>query len=341
MFSKILALSMVASAIVIAILPLSAQSIVKNNGAKLIEIGPADWEPMDKPLKWSPTGAMLSYFNDDFLMISDTLGNNHRVDSIDLKPYRYEWLSDDQIIVNLRALRGNIDTMKIVIIDANSGDESILAGDADDIYDVGTAEDSNFLGPFLTVQGNAYYLSEMGDFNEVVMPPSEFKTGSKATTPADNQILRHGEGGLYLVKADGSDSTRIDIAGSRNASNFLLSSDRAYLFIDGIIIRLADSTRILLDTIVRDAPPQSEGCGIIYPTFSPASSEILFQIGCDNDHSWLDNSIAIFNYASGKLTMLDSLTGINNCTAPSISPDGRKIVFLADGNAYILYRDIK
>ncbi len=309
--------------------------------ARLIELGPADWEPTEKPVKWSPTGAMISYFNDDFLMIADTLGNSHQVDSVDLKPYRYEWVSDDQIIVNLRALYGKIDTMKMVIIDVNSGGETVLAGDADDVFSIGSEEDSSFLGPYLTVQGNAYYLSIVGDMTDIIMPQAEYKTDGKSAVPADNQILRFGAGGLYLIGVNTNDSSKIAAAGVKKAYNYLMSTDGKYLFMDGEILELKDSTRILLDTVIKNAPPEGEGCGIIYPSFNPNAPEILFQVGCDIDHFWLNNDIGIFDFSSGKLTILDTLAGIDNCTTPTFSPDGRKVAFLANDKAYILYRNIK
>ena len=52
---------------------------------KVVEIGPADWVPFLGPIRWSPDGTIISYFSQEYLMISDTLGNKRQVIRVDMR----------------------------------------------------------------------------------------------------------------------------------------------------------------------------------------------------------------------------------------------------------------
>ena len=94
---------------------------------KVIEVGPAAWVPFQGPLHWSPDGTMLAYFANNYLMISDTLGNTREVKKIDMYPHRCKWVSEDQIGVRLKKKISDDSTLlRLVVIDVGSGRERVV-----------------------------------------------------------------------------------------------------------------------------------------------------------------------------------------------------------------------
>jgi hypothetical protein len=309
---------------------------------RVIDVDSADWVPERGPLRWSPDGLNLAYFNDGYLMLSDTLGGNHQIKKIDMIPDHYEWLSNDQIIIALRSLENTTATVKLSVLDVSSGEETILIERQQDVYTHMSDVEGAFAGPHLTIEGNAYYTVMDNNIPRVVFPQREYISGQKAPEPTNNHILRWGDNGLYLVRLDAGDSALLTTFPlSPPYRKPLISTDRFYIMTGNILIRVVDSTIILLDTLLKSNYPQvAEGCGFLFGSFNPQESEILFQIGCENDNIYADNRIGTFNYINGDFALIDPIIGKYNCTAPVYAPDGLKIAFLSDGKVYILYRKL-
>jgi hypothetical protein len=51
--------------------------------------------------------------------------------------------------------------------------------------------------------------------------------------------------------------------------------------------------------------------------------------------------VAIFNYSTKELTVIDTLIELENCGAPTFDPSGKRIALLSNGTAYILHREWK
>ncbi len=298
----------------------------------------ADPAPSIRPLKWSPDGSKLSYLQRGYLMIWDTLGNINRVKEIELAPDLYEWLSNDEIIISTGSLNQNISTQRLSVIDINDGSETRLKECTRDIYSPVSSDTAQFDGPFLTVEGNAYYriVDGAGEPN-LIIPQSKYKPNDKAISLPENHVLHWGNDGLYLVKADLSDSARLSPRPYPGVEETpVINSDKSYIMAGGTIERLADSVIVILDTLVKDGPPKAPGCGFHFSSFNPKGAEVLFEMGCPRDETYIGNRIGTFDYLSGRLTILDTLVGIGNCTFPVYAPDGRRIAFLADQQAYII-----
>jgi WD40-like Beta Propeller Repeat len=310
---------------------------------KIITVDSADPAPSIRPLKWSPDGSQLSYLQQGYLMVWDTLGNINRVKEIEMAPERYEWLSIDEIIISTGSLNENISTRRLSIIDIDDGTETILKENTRDVYSPVSEDTVQFEGPFLTLEGNPYYqiTDETGGLR-LVIPQSKYKQNSKAISLPENHVLHWGKDGLYLVKADFSDSTRLAPKPYPTVADApAINLDRSYIMVGGTIERLADSVIIILDTLVKDGPPKAQGCGFHFGSFNPAAAEVLFEIGCPREETFIGNKIGTFDYLSNRVTILDTLVGIDNCTFPVYAPDGRRIAFIADRQAYIIFRGEK
>ena len=108
-----------------------------------------------------------------------------------------------------------------------------------------------------------------------------------------------------------------------------------------MILYLEDSSVVMLDTMPRPEPEGTYGCGFGHLTTNPAYEEVLFDYSCDDGHSNVVEMMGTHALGTGKLTILDTLLNMPECTSPSYSPDGKKIAFRSDHKLYILYREVR
>lgn len=82
-----------------------------------------------------------------------------------------------------------------------------------------------------------------------------------------------------------------------------VSKDLRYVLMRGTLMRLSDSTSIILDTMIKGLPPRTEVCGFVLGSFSESVSEILFQLSCDDGHIYAVNSIGTFSLLNYEFTV--------------------------------------
>jgi len=311
---------------------------------------------------------MLAYFANNYLMISDTLGNSREVWKIDIgiTPRRFEWASNDKVAINLPRHRASDSALykTITVVDINTGQDEIVVSDQPGaLKPVGGRTGRTFFeGPFLSLEGNAYYMIKTCTGSSKETPDGRGRGAEtideahwffpdKAPALEDNHFIRwYLEEGLYEIALTGNDSTRIAPSPFGHIGPFAaVSPDRSYVINGGTIIRTEDSTCIVLDTIPIERPDGVVACGFGRVSFNPnlKSTEVLFELTCDGNYpsgaEFVVNRIGTFDYTTYEFTILDTLIGIESCAAPVYAPDGREIAFLDndDYKAYIIYREEK
>jgi hypothetical protein len=320
---------------------------------KVIEIGPADWVPFMWPIKWSPDGTKISYFSKSYLMISDTLGNSHQVMKVDMMPFLYEWVSNEEIAITFMGQeKAGAIPYKLSLFNIDNASETVL----EQFWRNGSNNDSiivsDFDGPFRTVEGAVSYqiskapISGNGDYKSFtpsglrsIMIQSRLKTVPQSSSLSNNHIVRWGKNGLYKIDCASNDSIAI-------LANFhppvpldpALKSDLTFMMYRNTIYSLTDSSSINLQYFIEPFPKGTLGCGMVFQSFNPIFNEVLFQIGCDDGVSYEINRVGTFNYITNKFNILDSSPALVNCIAPVFSPNGVSIAVLANYKACIVIR---
>lgn len=310
---------------------------------KVIEVGEASWVPYEIPLKFSPDGSKLAYFRGWSLVVSDTMGNNRQICEFELKPYLYEWLSEDEIIVTIYKHKKASDTRQLLHIDLQTGEKEILREYTRPLLGEKSNEPS-FRGPLKTVEGNLYCRLENDTRREAIFPKSKYKNHQKTILAEENHFLTWGDDGVYKVTTDFSDSIRL---GPKPYSHIPLpptyNNGLSYVIYNGKLLRFSDSTVIDINSYLTYIPQNTKYCGATFPQFNPTGDEIVFNQNCygedENNNDYETDMVGIFNIESKKITMLDTLINLQACQAPSYAPDGLKIALLSDRKVYIIYRE--
>jgi hypothetical protein len=332
----------------------------------VVPVGPIYQGGMTEPALWSPDGTKLAYFHEGQLMIADTLGNTGPVAEIDLPPHRFVWSTDSSILLYQwdylprDTIDQNMRTIdRLITININTGISTLLEEFVHRIGDQSEKLAGVFKGPYLTLEGNAFYFVwENYDHGKQEHGPGTIEmapelSGERASLQ-QNHILRTalprgrshvGESdALYLVRADYLDSIKIS---NKFYEGYLgrpvtLSSDTTHIMFGGTIVRLADDKTSSLDNFVQrlTRPEGTRVCGFVDESFNPVFPEVVFSLTCDDGHDYIVNRIGVFDYITGTLTILDSMINMTNCSRPIYAKDGRRIFFMSEGVFYYLNREV-
>jgi hypothetical protein len=313
---------------------------------KVIEVGPG-WGPVVGPLKWSPDGDKLAYFNKGALYVSDTLGNATEIASFGMAGYRYEWLNNEEVVVGLHSYRqGRISYDSIFIVGTSDRSLTTAAAYSGKPFSNPDAFIGLNDGPWLTVEGNVYYSTNIDPKKgalargELVFPRGRYGQKGDTVIPTEDHIFSWGEDGLYLVRCDLKDSLKIAPRPYREIHWLpALSPDKSRYILGGTIFRFADSTYVVLDTMLGEKPKGTLGCGFLDNAFNPRFPEVIFNVSCDDGVSYDVSRVGFYNIQSNELSFVDPLIGINQCELPAYNPDGRRLALCSQGKVYIIYRE--
>jgi len=323
---------------------------------KVIEVGPAATViGMSGSVKWSPDGTMLAYFANNFLMVSDTLGNSRQVAAISEQyPVRAEWASDTEFAVRLKGEKRSDSTLyQLMVYDIVSGksrlvDEywrhrwSLMPGNV------------CFEGPYVTLEGNAYYLrvnitgDEKGDmidrrksarFEREKLPVST----RKAAALQQDHLIRWDADSVYRVSWMTADSERryADRVHSPLHPGTTVSASGVHIFRDGTLVNRTTSDTIDVRAYAGVAPLNTHSCGFLRPVFNPVAPELLFQYYCEGEDPYVVDRVGTFNYETREFVLLDTLTAFGAWQLPEYAPNGRMIALTSGYKAYIVWREIE
>jgi len=310
---------------------------------EVIEIGEADFVPFLGPVKWSPDGSQLAFIKNGILKISDTLGNVREVGKLDMAPHSFDWVSENQIAVSMRAYPGpSINTEeKLVLMDTQTGRiTSVHEFTTSPGYRKEPGKTTSS-GPYKTAEGSNYYLfttynSKSGN---TVVEKRAFSQ-NKSESIKNDHILNWGDDGLYMVTLDGRDSVRLTEKPTKNIIGpTYINKERTHILMRNLIISLVDSSRISLRSKIGPPAPNTVVCGTAWYSFNPVVSEVLFTITCDDGDNYIVNRLGLYDFKRDSLTVIDSAVGISHCEFGEYSPKGNDVAFFANGKVYILNRE--
>jgi hypothetical protein len=226
----------------------------------------------------------------------------------------------------------------LTTIDVDSGSERIVEKYTRTATSKYIAGNVSFDGPFLTAEGDAYY--DLTTYTGGTWPETRrrisLKPRGELEQPSEH-VLCWTTNGLYRVSLTGEDSIRIaPNPFSDMRAPPAMSQDQSFVISEGAIMRISDTTITRLDTLIKP-PPNTYGCGFLHTSFNPSKPEILFQTTCDDGVSYIVDAVGVYDMITNELTFIDSLIGMEGCTAPVYSPDGNKIALLANGKVHIIY----
>ena len=331
--------------LLLVFLPVTSAFALDYTITEVIEIGEAGFAPFVNPIIWSPDGTKIAFTKAGVIYFSDTLGNVQEVIKPEMPLHRWAWVSDSQIAVYTRKYTGHGGDLvhRISTIDVNLKKETALQ-DFNTFYGFREVEGfSEYYGPLKSIEGNSYYAQKRYSSikSNISVIPLTFEQ-SKSAQIANDHFLRWSDSGLYKVRLDHSDSTwlvglPIMMTSLYPVANF----ECTYAMDKGHLIRLRDTTIILVDTLIGPLPPNTDGCAILWSSFNPVAPEILFTISCSKGENYPVNRIATLDYNTFQLTVIDTITGLTSCAAPAYSPNGKKIALMSRNRAYILTREFE
>jgi hypothetical protein len=289
---------------------------------------------------WSPDGTKLLILYQRSFYVVDTLGNREEIVELDRKPKRFAWLSDYEVIMHQFDVgkRPGPSIGKLSVIDINDKTTTVIKQFEDF---VGVRNDVTYLGPLVSWERNAYYLTEVNGREVAVFPASKYKSARDQESPTRNHVLRAGDSALYRVNLDMSDSTRIGPIG-RVPGNIRMSRDQKHYFSCGSLWTVGDSSRISMDTIARQyLEDDILGFNFCGGYFHPHDKEMLLSFDYDVSQYESHVRLATYDYVTNDFTILCDLLGFAECGGASYSPDGRVITLVSGGHAYLVYREVK
>lgn len=299
-------------------------------------IGPC-YTSLYEPISWSPSGHCIAYFSERSFMLADTSGHTWKVKELDLAPRRLLWVNDSTVVLYQWDYLGRDSVIhRLVQVNVADGNETILEKYSRVLLDRNRAE-KPFEGPFSTFDGIPYYLKNVNGKKQPVLV-----LGSQSVSKKSRQVARTidvREDAIYLVDLSSGLSEKISNKTYQPymLSQMAVSRDLSHIMFGGYIVRLYDDKLTILDTLgaFKRRPEGVMGCGVGRETFHPTESKVIFQLSCDDGHTFVVDRLFLYDYMSSELVQIDSLLQQTNCEWPRFSPEGKFLAYIQDGLLFI------
>jgi hypothetical protein len=201
-----------------------------------------------------------------------------------------------------------------------------------------------FIGPYKTIEGVLYYNKTeyfSDSWTENIKNSCQIVGKYDNPDSIDAHIFRWGNGGLYEIDIVNYDSTLFySLPGHNYRGGALINKAGTHLLHGSTLININNKSLSEIPKDSFDEIKDADDCGFNSLFFSPNIPEILFRISCDNFEieETVARRIGTYNYQTNTIRLLSPFKDERDCLAPFYHPDGKKIAFLSDGRAYIIYR---
>lgn len=294
---------------------------------EVIEVGPCRGGPFYRPIKWSPDGSKIAYFNNRTLTISDTLGNTSEIFKYDLIARNFEWVSDSEIVFiqrNYNTKEPRTFKMSMVSLD---GTETVLEHE-----DIAISVKPSFAPPRKTPEGRVYYYSDIYNANDInILTRSALNKSVLLSESHDVKLINSN---LAKISLDNKDTTILlpgrysSVVVDHNYENIMTAG----LHATAILYNIQKNT---VDTIIAPESLNNDEvyCGVLGYEFNPQYNLIIYTAACDEryGHNTVSESICIYDIDSKENAILSPLTQSTFETSPMFSPSGNYISFIAGG----------
>jgi len=295
--------------------------------AEVIEIGPCGGGPLFRPVKWSPDGSMIAYFNGQKLMVADTLGKTREVFTIDYVARPFEWISDSEIVVYQREFNNNPYRMHKLSIITLSGTETVLAEEK--VPKSNISSKPSFSPPRKTPSGIVYYDSYASPaYGPQVLTRAD---KNRSISPSEHYYVRLVGNRLCKISLDDKDTSTV-LQG--RYAGVVVNEDYSMVLADGEISALLYNVNTKsCDTIYAPEVQTRDDvyCGVMGYEFHPSNEYVIYFAPCDEKygHNTTKRAICLYDLSTKQSTVLSPLTSSEHEVSPQFSPNGRYFSFLA------------
>ena len=321
---------------------------------KVIRIGDATWSVSPGVIKFSPSGQLLSFPHGSYMIVSDLEGTIRTEIPLQGRLIQYEWLNDSEIVtIERENLAPPKSLWRMNLLEVPSGQRTTIR---EYIRLDTSAVQKNLAFEGLTrVNSGRVFTKSVKNNKEL-----EIGAGGALRELSENEQSNRsvpaiefvwGNDGLYKKSVGGSDSTWV---GPRPVSSrvFLTKPvwnlELTYVMHDQYLMRLQDTSIILIDTMLGPPPKGFVICDVDVPIFNPRFHEVAFNLVCYGKPTLESHELdlerdytALLNLDTWEIVVLDSVLNLEECRAPTFAPNGVALALMSKGQVYIIQRKMK
>lgn len=311
---------------------------------KIVEVGEASHLSYLGAVKWSPDGSRLAFYSEGSFVIVDTLGNVLNTIPNEKKPKNFEWWSNDELVFE-QVLRPKRNESLHTLFKLNI--ESTELSTLEEFTSIaGHGKQATFENLAKNSKGDPCYTKIENNQKRIIYSTHSLRQKSSGTNSSEKMVFEEKNGELLNISNDFKDTLKFESMKIRRPYFSVMASyDNKYILSENYLYNLDDGVGVKLSELAKNELQLGDNsCGIGFNTvFNPVYNELLLELNCEtitNGKEDLNNYIVIYNIEDSSFTNLTSDFDLGFSTAPSYSPDGLKIAFLAINKIKIVYRKV-